>query len=131
MKEGETLKPLVWVGASRRELLDFPEEVVHAVGVVLLRVQYGDSPSAVKPLRGFGGAGVLEVIEDDDGSTYRTVYTVKFKGRVYVLHAFQKKSKHGIATPKPVLDLIKQRLKWAQALHAEWEQQNAKAHQSN
>jgi phage-related protein len=126
MHTAELLKPLIWVGPSKRELLQFPNEVVHAMGLVLMRVQYGDTPRSVKPLRGFGGAGVLEAIADDDGSTYRVVYTVRFKGRVYVLHAFQKKSKHGIATPKSEIDLIKKRLAWAAALHAEWEVQNAK-----
>jgi phage-related protein len=106
--------------------MKFPDEVLHAMGLVLMRVQYGDSPPAVKPLRGFGEAGVLEVIEDEDGNTYRAVYTVRYRGRVYVLHAFQKKSKHGIATPKTDLDLIKTRLGWAAQLHAEWKKQHAK-----
>jgi len=122
----DKLKPLVWVGSSKRDLVKFPSEVVHAIGLVLMRVQYGDTPPAVKPLRGFGGAGVLEVIEDEDGNTYRAVYTVRFKERVYVLHAFQKKSKHGIATPKSVIDLIKARLGWAAELHRDWEKQHAK-----
>jgi len=124
MEQTRPLKPLVWMGSSKRDLMKFPDEAIHALGLVLLRVQYGDTPPSVKPLRGFGGAGVLEVIEDDDGNTYRAVYTVRFKGRVYVLHTFQKKSKHGIATPKSDLDLIKARLNWAAELHQEWEQQN-------
>ena len=66
---------------------------------------------------GFGGAGVLELIEDHRGDTYRAVYTVRFATRIYVLHAFQKKSKRGIATPKRELDLIRERLKWAERLH--------------
>lgn len=106
--------------------MKFPDEVVHGIGVVLLRVQYGDKPPSVKPLRGFGGAGVLEIIEDEDGNAYRAICTVRFRGRVYVLHAFQKKSKHGIATPKSELDLIATRLKWAAELHSEWERQHAK-----
>jgi phage-related protein len=73
-----------------------------------------------KPLRGFGGAGVLEVVEDHDGDTYRAVYTVRLAGRVYVLHAFQKKSKSGIATPRAEINLIKARLKRAEELHAAW-----------
>ena len=91
-----------------------------------MRVQYGDTPPSAKPLRGFGGAGVLEVIEDEDGNAYRAVYTVRFKERVYVLHAFQKKSKRGIATPKAEVDLIKTRLNWATELHQYWEHSNAK-----
>ena len=73
-----------------------------------------------KPLSGFGGAGVLEIVDDFDGNTYRAVYTVQLADAVYVLHAFQKKSKKGIATPKPVLDLIRSRLKLAREHHAEW-----------
>lgn len=119
------MRPLVWVGSSKRDLMKFPEEVIHSTGLAMLRIQYGDKPPSAKPLRGFGGAGVLEVIEDDDGSTYRTVCTVRFRGRVYVLHAFQKKSKHGIATPRTDLDLIRTRLAWAAELHAEWERQHA------
>ncbi len=71
-------------------------------------------------MHGFGGAGVLEIIEDRDGDTYRAVYTVRLAGRVYVLHAFQKKSKPGIKTPKAEIDLLKARLKWAEDPHAEW-----------
>jgi hypothetical protein len=74
-------------------------------------------PNCEKPLKGFGGAGVLELIEDHRGSTYRAVYTVRFATRIYVLHAFQKKSKRGIATPKRELELIRERLKWAERLH--------------
>ena len=125
MEQTPQLKPLVWMGSSKRDLMEFPDEVIHSLGLVLMRVQYGDMPPSVKPLRGFGGAGVLEVITDDDGNTYRAVYTLKFKGRVYVLHAFQKKSKHGISTPKSDLDLIKSRLNWAAELHRVWENQNA------
>jgi phage-related protein len=125
MEQTRPLKPLVWMGSAKRDLMKFPGEVIHSLGLVLMRVQYGDTPPSVKPLRGFGGAGVLEVIADDDGNTYRAVYTVKFKGRVYVLHAFQKKSKHGIATPQSDLDLIKARLHWAATLHQEWEDQHA------
>jgi phage-related protein len=106
--------------------MKFPNEAIHAIGFTLMRVQYGDTPPEVKPLRGFGGAGVLEVIEDEDGGAFRVVYTVKFKGRVYVLHAFQKKSKHGIATPKHEIDLVKARLGWAAELQRQWERQNAK-----
>lgn len=120
------LKPLVWMGSSRRDLLKFPEDVIHAMGLALMRAQFGDTPPSVKPLRGFGGAGVLEVIQDDDGNTYRAVYTLKFKGRVYVLHVFQKKSKHGIATAQTDLELIKSRLRWAGQLHHQWEHEHAK-----
>jgi phage-related protein len=125
MEHTTPLKPLVWVGSSKRELMKFPEEVIHSFGLTLLRVQYGDTPPSVKPLRGFGGAGVLEAIEDDDGSTYRVVYTVRFRNRVYVLHAFQKKSKRGSITPVSEIQLIKTRLFWAAELHEIWEQHHA------
>jgi phage-related protein len=123
MSHAPSLTPLVWVGSAKRDLLAFPPAVAHSVGFVLMRVQYGDRPPHVKVLRGFGGASVLEVIQDYDGNTYRAVYTVRFRGRVYVLHAFQKRSKHGIATPKTEIALIRTRLAWAAKLHEEWERQ--------
>src|SRR6202045_1781779 len=116
MEEPEP-KPLVWVGSSRRDLRAFPPPVRRTFGVALFAVQLGETPPEAKPLKGFGGAGVLELIEDHQGSTYRAVYTVRFATKVYVLHAFQKKSKRGIATPKRELDLIRERLKWAERLH--------------
>ncbi len=126
MGDAVGLRPLVWVGSAKRDLMKFPDEVIYAMGLVLMRVQYGDTPPTVKPLRGFGGAGVLEVVEDEDGNTYRTIYTVRLKGRVYVLHAFQKKSRHGIATAKSDINLIKARLTSAVELHKEWEERSAK-----
>lgn len=90
-----------------------PEPVKDAVGYALELVQKGDKPASAKPLRGFGGAGVLEIVKDFDGDTWRTVYTVTIAERVYVLHFFQKKSKKGIATPKREIDLIKRRLREA------------------
>ena len=110
-------KQLVWVGSSRRDLREFPPAVRRTFGVALFAVQLGETPSDAKPLRGFGGAGVLELIDDHRGDTYRAVYTVRFATRIYVLHAFQKKSKRGIATPKRDLELIRERLKWAERLH--------------
>lgn len=84
------------------------------MGYALYQVQVGQKAHSAKPLRGFGGAGVLEIVEDHQTDTYRAVYTVKFSEVVYVLHAFQKKSKRGMATPKPDIDLIKRRLKMAE-----------------
>lgn len=78
--------------------------------------QRGNKHDAAKVLKGFGGAGVLEIVEDDRGGTYRAVYTVKFKEAVCVLHTFQKKSRHGVATPKPDIDIIRERLKVAEQL---------------
>lgn len=111
------LKPVYWVKSSREDLVDFPNEVTKQIGFAIYVAQTGDKHPSAKPLKGFGGAGVLEVIEDYDGNTYRAVYTVKFEGAVYVLHAFQKKSHHGIRTPKQTIDLIKERLKLAEEDH--------------
>lgn len=102
-----------------KDLRAFPEEVKDVIGVALDVAQQGEKHEAAKILKGFGGAGVLEVIDDFDGDTYRAVYTVKFKGVVYVLHAFQKKSKQGISTPKEAIDLVKQRLKAAEEHYKE------------
>lgn len=107
------LKPVEWIGSSRDDLRDFPEEVQQIMGFALYRAQLGKKHPDPKPLKGFKGAGVLEIVENLDGDTYRAVYTVKFEGIVYVLHAFQKKSKQGIATPKQDIDLIESRLKRA------------------
>jgi phage-related protein len=109
--------PLEWVGRALDELLDLPEAVRRSMGYALRFAQAGVKPDTAKPLQGFGGAGVLEVVENHDGDTYRAVYTVKLAGVVYVLHCFQKKSKSGIATPQHTLDLIRQRLRVAEAMH--------------
>ena len=112
------VKPVVWIGPSLRELRDLPDAVQDKLGYALFLAQAGRKSPSTKPLKGFGGAGVLEIVEDHDGNTYRAVYTVRFSDAVYVLHAFQKKSKRGIATPKHTLDLIRARLAEAEALHA-------------
>lgn len=108
-------KEVVFVGSSRDDLRAFPEDVRYAMGVALREAQFGGKSDFAKPLKGFSGAGVLEVLEDADGDAYRTVYTVKFSKVVYVLHAFQKKAKRGIATPKPDVAVIKARLRAAEA----------------
>ena len=97
----------------------FPEGVKDVLGYALHLAQRGEKHLDAKPLKGFGGAKSLEVVEDHQGDTYRAVYTVKFEGYVYVLHCFQKKSKKGIATPKPDMDKIRARLKDAELLHQE------------
>ena len=102
-------KPVEWVGSSLDDLKEFPEDVRQTVGYALYLAQWGEKHPSAKPLKGFKGAGVLEVVEDFDGDTYRAVYTVKLAGVVYVLHAFQKKSKQGIKTPQADVNLIKQR----------------------
>ncbi len=112
-------KPVVWVGSSLEALRDFPPTVQREIGFALRRAQDGGKHPDAKPLKGFGGASVLEIVEDQDGDTYRAVYTVRFVDAVYVLHVFQKKSKRKIATPKHEMDLIRARLKEAERLHAE------------
>jgi phage-related protein len=111
------LKLVEWIASSLDDLRDFPEDVQQSMGYALYQAQCGGKHPDAKPLKGFKGAGVLEVIEDFDGDTYRAVYTVKFEGVVYVLHAFQKKSKQGIATPKQDIELIEARLKRAKEHH--------------
>ncbi len=114
-----SIKPVVWIGSSLKDLKKFPEEVLKAVGYALYVAQTGSKSANAKPLKGFKGSGILEIIEDHDGDTYRAIYTVKFENAVYVLHIFQKKSKHGIATPKQDIELIEERLKRAQKHHIE------------
>ena len=114
----ETPKPVIWIASAKKNLLSFPEEVKETVGYALYLAQCGEKHESAKPLKGFSGANTLEIIEDHKGSTYRAVYTVKLEDKVYVLHCFQKKSKSGIATPKPEIELIKQRLKVAKELHS-------------
>ena len=105
------LKPLRWVASSKKDLLQFPGSVRREIGYALYFAQVGDKHPAARPLKGFHGAGILEVVEDHKGNTYRAVYTVRFADVVYVLHAFQKKSTQGIKTPKREVDLIRDRLK--------------------
>ena len=114
MNMSNFLKPLYWIGSSKKDLMSLPELVRDIFGYALHLSQDGKKHIQAKPLKGFGGAGVLEVVEDYLGNTYRAVYTVKLADRVYVLHCFQKKSTSGIATPKPDMDLIYERLKVAQ-----------------
>jgi phage-related protein len=110
------LKPLVWVGSTHKILLSMPAEVQDHIGYALHLAQAGDKHDDAKPLSGFGGAGVVEIITDHRGDTFRSVYTVRFADAIYVLHVFQKKSKHGIKTPKNELDLIERRLREAERI---------------
>jgi phage-related protein len=114
MDKPPSLKPLHWVGSSKRDLRSLPGPVEDLFGYALYLAQDGRKHEQAKPLKGFGSAGVLEVVEDWDRSTYRAVYTVRFEGVVFVLHIFQKKSKRGAATPKADIDLIRERLKVAE-----------------
>ena len=118
------LKPIEWIASSLDDLRDFPEDVQQSMGYALYQAQCGGKHPDAKPLKGFKGAGVLEVIEDFDGDTYRAVYTVKFDGAVYVLHAFQKKSKQGIVTPKQDIELVEARLKRAKEHYKKQQQGN-------
>jgi len=104
-------KSLRWVASSKKDLMAMPEEVQDTFGYALHLAQVGQKHPDAKPLKGFGGTGVLEVVEDFQGDAYRAVYTVRYAEAVYVVHCFQKKSTHGIATPKPDVELIKSRLK--------------------
>ena len=116
MSSAPSIRPVVWIGSTRADLASFPEDVKDAIGYALYIAQLGGKHADTKPLHGFGGAGILEIIEDHAGDTYRAVYTVQFADVIYVLHAFQKKSKRGIATPQKELDLIRRRLAEAQRL---------------
>ena len=114
-----TEKPLAWIGSSKKDLMALPLDVRKFFGHALDFAQRGDKHDAAKVLKGFGGAGVLELVEDDQDGTYRAVYTVKFAEAVFVLHCFNKKSKRGIETPKEDMDIIRARLKVAEALAKE------------
>ncbi|MCK9173512.1 MAG: type II toxin-antitoxin system RelE/ParE family toxin [Desulfuromonas thiophila] len=107
-------KELIWMGDSKENLLRFPEDVKDVIGYALHLAQQGSKHPSAKPLKGFKGANVLEMVENHDGDTYRAIYTVRIRDKVYVLHAFQKKSKRGIQTPQRDIDLIKARLKRAE-----------------
>lgn len=111
----EQQKTLFWLGSSKKDLKSLPDEVQDTFGFALHLAQEGKKHKQAKPFKGFGGAGVLEVVEDFRGDAYRAVYTVKVGNAIYVLHCFQKKSTHGIETPKPDMDLIRERLKAAEA----------------
>ena len=112
-------KTLVWIGSSKKDLMALPAGVRKFFGHALCFAQRGEQHVAAKVLKGFGGAGVLEIVENAQGGTFRAAYTVKFKESVFVLHVFQKKSKDGIATPKPEMDIIRERLKVAEKLSQE------------
>lgn len=114
MSEERILRRVDFIGSSREDLKRFPEEVKQDIGYALFEAQRGRKPICAKPLKGLGGAGVLEIFENFSGSTYRVVYTVKFQNVIYVLHCFQKKSKHGIKTEQQDIELVKRRLRSAE-----------------
>jgi phage-related protein len=112
-------KPLIWIGSSKKDLMTLPVGVRKFFGHALNFAQNGEQHDAAKVMKGFGSAGVLEMVEDDAGGTYRAVYTVKFKEAVFVLHCFQKKSTSGIATPRKDMEIVHARLKAAEAMAKE------------
>ena len=116
MTDEPLLKPVIWVGSSRKDLRAFPDPVQDHMGYALYVAQRGGMHRDTKTLSGFGGAGVVEVIKDFRGDTFRAVYTLRYAGAVYVLHAFQKKSKSGRATPRRDMELIEQRLREAEEI---------------
>jgi phage-related protein len=120
MSDAKGRKPLFWIGSSLEDLRRFPEEVRRIMGFALHFAQAGGRHIDARPLKGFAGAGVLKIVEEHAGAAYRGVYTVRFAGAVYVLHAFQKKSKRGIKTPTKEIELIRERLKRAEEHHDHW-----------
>jgi phage-related protein len=108
------IKPVSWIASSYKDFRAFPDPVQDAMGYALYQAQIGEKHASAKPLKGFGGAGVLEIVTDHVGDTFRSVYTVRFQTAIYVLHAFQKKSKSGIKTPAEDLELIRRRLNAAE-----------------
>jgi phage-related protein len=112
-------KPVIWVRSSRKDLQSFPRQVRLDMGQALYAAQMGDVDPAAKPLKGFGGTRVMEIVDRHDTNTYRAVYTAQLGGVIYVLHAFQKKSKRGAETPRKDIDLIRSRLADAERLHRE------------
>lgn len=117
-------KPVVWVGPSRKDLRRFPKQVRSDIGKALYAAQQGQTDPAAKPLKGFGGAHVMEIVERHETNAYRVVYAAQLTDAIYVLHAFQKKSRKGMSTPKQDIDLIRQRLADAKRLHRERQKQD-------
>lgn len=109
----DALRPLKWVGSSRKDYADFPLDVQETFGFELYLAQIGEHPPSAKPLRGLGS--VVELVEDHQGDTFRTIYLARFETAVYVLHCFKKKSKSGIATPQHEIELVRARLRAAEA----------------
>lgn len=119
MADEPVLKPVVWVGSSRDDLRAFPDSVQDHIGFALYVAQRGGKHASAKVLSGFGSAGIVEVVKDFRGDTFRAVYTLRYRDSVYVLHAFQKKSKTGRETPRRDIELIQQRLRQAELIARE------------
>ncbi|HSV13582.1 MAG TPA: type II toxin-antitoxin system RelE/ParE family toxin [Tepidisphaeraceae bacterium] len=122
---GAKWRPVHWIGRSLADLKEFPVLAQRNIGFALWFAQRGDKHPSAKPAKWFGGSGVLEIVEDLHGDTYRAIYTVRFAKSIYVLHAFKKKSKSGIKTPRHELALIDSRLKWAAADYQRWLKEQA------
>ena len=120
MGEEQVIKSLLWICSSKKDLMDMPGDVIADFGHGLYQAQIGQHPDIAKPLLGFGGASVIELVQDYQNDAFRAVYTVRFPKAIVVLHAFQKKSKRGIETPKQDIDLIHSRLKLAEIYYTEW-----------
>jgi phage-related protein len=110
-------KQLIWIGSSYEDLICFPSEVVHAIGYALFRAEVGEVHEHAKVFSGMGNAKIWEIRENDRSGTYRVIYTIEMQNFVFVLHAFQKKSKSGISTPKQELELLNRRLNEARELY--------------
>ncbi len=108
------------MGSSRKDIQDLPQPIRSKFGLALFKAQLGDRSPHAKTLSGFGGASVIEIVENFDTDTYRAIYTIRFQEAIYVLHVFQKKSRQGIQTPQKELDLIRDRLKQAEDMHRQW-----------
>lgn len=131
MRQKPEVKPVGWIASSRKDLKDFPETVQDSIGDALQEAQYGRKPIAAKPLAGFHGAGVLEIVDNNDGDTYRAVYTVRFAEIIYVLHAFKKKSRYGIQTSRHDIDLVHARLNAAEKAYQDWRRPQQKEEQQH
>ena len=112
-------KQLIWIGSSKKDLENLPDEVINTMGYGLYLAQKGEQHENAKVLKGFGSAGVIEIRDSDEGGTYCLIYTITMPEVIFVLHLFQKKSKQGVATPQKDIDLIKSRLKMAQEIYKE------------
>ena len=119
-------KPLLWVASSKRDLMEMPDDVINDFGFGLHQAQQGKHPDIGKPLKGFKGASIVELVVDYKDGTFRAVYTVRFEEVIVVLHVFQKKSKKGIETPKQDIDLIHSRLKLAEEMYIDWKNKRGK-----
>jgi phage-related protein len=120
MRDTRPMKPVLWIGSSKKNLRDMPDDVQSEVGHSLREIQKGKDPGNTKPLKHLGVSGISEIVVDDRAGTFRAVYTVEFKDAIAVLHVFHKKSTSGIATPKKEIELILQRLKQARIEYHEW-----------